>query len=70
MKTIIKDGWSADIHWAVIWRAHVITGLHEKKNGSTKLQGLIKKQIAQGKVRRTDKGTYQFRTEPVKEETS
>ena len=75
MNTTIKrvattDGWSADIHWADIWRAHVITGLHEEKNGSSKLRGLIKKQIAEGKVRQTARGTYQFRTELVKEDAS
>jgi hypothetical protein len=67
MKTTIKrvataDGWSEDIRWRDIWRAHVVTGLHETKHGSSKLRRLIEKQIAKGKVRQTAKGTYQFRT--------
>jgi hypothetical protein len=75
MKTTVKrvataDGWSADVRWRDIWRAHVVTGLHEAKAGSSKLRGLIKKQIAKGKVRQTARGTYQFRTELRKEETS
>lgn len=76
MKTTIKrvataDGWSGDIRWEDICRAHIVTGLHEPtKAGAFKLRALIEKQIEAGKVRQTARGRYQFRTEPMKEETS
>jgi hypothetical protein len=57
------DGWSEDIRWEDICRACM-------RPGAFKLRALIEKQIKAGKVRQTARGRYQFRTEPMKEETS